>query len=503
MAPLVRISRLRVIGCVVAAVVAAAPLVRASGSPAGVTVEPRIVEATLAGVSLDRVDVSLRIGLRASRAVTIRSIAFTDAFVGQVPVWIERLHGEWPLAPGQELVVPPGSGPHARPGRAGRRRPRGHRAERQRHGAGQRRSGDRRHPGSPGSSWSARRGRWCGRSRWRCRSRPGRPSWRHLPDSAPTSPTPRSGAPPRWLATGLNRLTGRSALVLRFGGAIAEVTTRYGVEVGGTAARRERRAAGVWWSPGVFCTTREALEPWRYDVGDATALQLGGGRLQREGGTVHLGATREHHAVELALSALAPVLPSPAERKLHTLVDGHPRRLRLADREAAANPSVWRSPAARRRHPRPPRPGQPARGEPATSAAGTPYDVAAFSSGRSLTIVWTSVSRGPGATLRIATPLHRASFGSPLVADGRIVGLVASPMAAWPAAAVATAAAHARPVPGARARQLSARPLTAPGRGWTALCTTVGGGSLARRPDLPRGRLLPCIRSVPWPLPCS
>jgi hypothetical protein len=228
-------------------------------------------------------------------------------------------------------------------------------------------------------------------------------------------------------------------MVLHFGGAIAGVTTRYGVEAGGTSTPRERRAAGVWWSAGVFCTTREAIEPWRYDVGDATALQLGGARLRRDGGRVHVAATRDHRGVDLDLAALEPVLPSPAERKLHALVDGQPRRIRLADRDAEANLVCLQIPGGA-----PTAPAASATAEPAR--AGTAYDVAAFSPGRSLAVVWTSVTPGRDATLRIATPLHRASFGSPLVADGRIVGLVSSPTSAWPAATVAMAAARARPV---------------------------------------------------------
>jgi hypothetical protein len=447
MAPLVRISRLRVIGCVLATVVAAGPLVRASGSSPGVTVEPRIVEATLAGVSLDRVDVSLRIGLRASRAVTIRSIAFTDAFVGQVPVWIERLDGEWPLATGQELVIPQPVQVrmHARDA------------------LGVDDLGAIVRKGSVTVRASVEVGIATPRLARLFLVGPTRALVREIALEMPLQTGPSQLAPltrlgadladaaqrgaATWFATGLNRLPGRSAMVLRFGGAIAEVTTRYRVEVGGTATLRERRAAGIWWSRGVFCTTREVIEPWRYDVGDATALQLGGGRLQREGGTVHVGATREHSAVELALMALEPALPSPAERKLHTLVDGHPRRLRLADREAAANLVCLQIPGGAPTASAPATPALAGARPASASAAGTAYDVAAFASGRSLTIVWTSVSRGRGATLRIATPLHRASFGSPLVAEGRIVGLVASPTAAWPAAAVATAAARARPVP--------------------------------------------------------
>jgi len=57
-------------------------------------------------------------------------------------------------------------------------------------------------------------------------------------------------------------------------------------------------------------------------------------------------------------------------------------------------------------------------------------------------LVWTeAVANGSMLTLR--TPVHRQSFGSPLVTGAGVVGLVASPDAAWDANAIALAAAHA------------------------------------------------------------
>jgi hypothetical protein len=241
-----------------------------------------------------------------------------------------------------------------------------------------------------------------------------------------------------WLASGLNRLPARSAMVMRFGGAVAGVTTRYAIDGGAAPMTREKRAAGVWWTPAVFCTTREAIEPWRFDVADATALELGGARLGRDRGRAQIDATRDHPAVDLDLAALVPLLPSPKERKLHTLFEGRARRLRLADRNAGSNlvcVQLAATPAAADAH--------------ASAAAAGPAltDVAAFSPGRSLGIVWTSVSSTRDDQLSIATPLHRASFGSPLVAGDRLVGLVASPTTAWPAATVAAAAARAPRLP--------------------------------------------------------
>ena len=47
------------------------------------------------------------------------------------------------------------------------------------------------------------------------------------------------------------------------------------------------------------------------------------------------------------------------------------------------------------------------------------------------------------ASILLRTPVHRQSVGSPLVARGAVVGLIASPDAAWTARAVAAAAARA------------------------------------------------------------
>jgi hypothetical protein len=439
--------RARAIGSVLAAVIAAGTCLQANGFPVTVTVEPRIVEATLARMSLEQVDVSLRVALRASHAATIRSIAFADAFVGQVPVWIERVEGNWPLGSGQELVIPAPMQVriHARDA------------------VGSDDLGAIVRKGSVtvrasvevaiATPWLARL-LFMGSTRTLVRD-----VVLEMPIQTGPSylgPLARIGADladvaqrgaATWLATGLTRLPARNATVLRVGGAVASVTTRYDIDGAGSSTARERRAAGVWWSPGVFCTTREAIEPWRFDVGDATALQLGGARRRADGGTVHVGATRDHPALDLRLAALEPLLPSPSERKLFTLVDGQPRRLRLADRDAETNLVCLQLDA--------PRAASPARAgatlPPSAARADAPMDVAAFSLGKSRAIVWTSVTATSDDRLRLATPLHRASFGSPLVANDRLVGLIASPTSAWPSATVDAAVSRALPAASARA----------------------------------------------------
>jgi hypothetical protein len=436
----------RLLALVAAIATAAAPLGAAvpvpdSGASDDVTVEPRLVEARLGRVSLDQIDVSLRIALRASRPATIRSIAFTDAFVGRVPVWIDRVEGHWPLERGRELVIPQDVQVriHARDAVGA-----DDLGAIVRLGAVTVRASVEVAVATP---WLARL-MLAGSTRTLVRE-----VALELPIDTGSSylgPLARVGADladmaqrgaASWLATGLNRLPGRSAVVLRHGGSVAGVTSRYAVG-GDQGAARERRAAGVWWSAGVFCTTREAIEPWRFDVADATALQLGGARLRLDQGAVHISATGGRPALDLDAAMLARVLPAPDERRLYTLVGGQTRRLRLADRDAASNLVCL----------------QIADGAaPATAASGTRADatasagsgaasddVAAFSPGRSLGIVWTSVAPAPDDRLRIATPLHRLSFGSPLVRGDHVVGVVASPTTAWPASFVATVAA--RPV---------------------------------------------------------
>ena len=436
-------GRMGVFGCLLA-VVAAGTCLQASGLPAAVTVEPRIVEARLASVSLDQIDVSLRVGLRVSRAATIRSLAFTDAYVGQVPVWIERVEGDWPLTAGEELVIPEPMQVriHARDA------------------LGVDDFGAIVRKGSVTVRTSVEVALETPRLARLFFAGPTRTLVREVVLDMPLQtgslgPLARIGADladvaqrgaASWLASGLNRLPARSAMVLRFSGAVAGVTTRYQIDGAGTAPARERRASGVWWTPAVFCTTREAIEPWRFDVADATALQLGGARLRREGGGVHVGATRDHAALDLDFATLDALLPAPTDRKLYTLVEGRPRRLRLGDREARSNlvclQIAGETPTA----------GTTATtADPEPTGTGTPREVAAFSPGRSLAIVWTSVTPGPDDRLRIATPLHRLSFGSPLATGDRLVGVVASSTTAWPAAAVAAAAARAPRLPGTTA----------------------------------------------------
>jgi hypothetical protein len=444
------------IGAVLAGVAGGGTWVQASGLASAITVEPRIVEARLGRVSLDQLDVSLRVALRVSHAATIRSIAFNDAFVGQVPVWIEPVGGRWPLRSGEELVLPEALLVRVRARDA---------VGADDFGAIVRRGSVRVRT----SVEVAIATPWLARLFFQPATRTiVRQVQMDLPipvGSGALGPLARIGADiadvaqrgaASWLASGLNRLPGRTGVVSRFGGAVAGVTTRYAIEAGGTSSARERRAAGVWWSPGVFCTTREALEPWRFDVADATTLQQGGGRLRRDRGGVRIEATGSQPAVDLDLDALGARLPASDERRLFTLVEGRPRRLRLGSRESASNLVCLRLDAAAAAPSLPAGAAETGAAAAGAAAAGVPAppgaEVAAFAPGTAVGLVWTRIAPAGGGRLRLETPLHRASFGSPIVAGDRVIGLVASPTTAWPAAVVGAAAADPHPVAAAAAR---------------------------------------------------
>lgn len=405
-----------------------------AGEPAPITVEPRIVDARLARLSLDQIDVDLRVALRASQGATIRSIAFTDAFVGRIPVWIEPVQGRWILRPGEELVLPQAVQVRVRA----------------RDAVGTDDFGAMVRRGSAPVTASVEVAIATPRLGRLFFMPPTRTLVRRVAIDLPVQPPPgylrplaRIGADiadvaqrgaAAWLGSGLGRLPGRGDPETGIGGAVAGVTASYAVETGGTSTSRERRAAGIWWRPGVFCTTREVLEPWRFDVADATALQVAGGRLRREGARVRIDATRDHPAATIDLAALDGVLPAPDDRTVYTLVEGRPRRLRLADREAASNLACVRLTEVRAGADGPARPA-------ATPAPGS--DLAAFAPGATVGLVWTTAGAAADDRFRLGTPLHRISFGSPLVAGERVAGLVASPTAAWPAALVDAAAARA------------------------------------------------------------
>jgi hypothetical protein len=418
------------IGSVLAVLVGATTWVGAAGLVVPVTIEPRVIETTIDRVSLDQIDVSLRVALRASRSATIRTIALTDAYVDAVPVWVPPVDGDWPIDPSRELVIP---------------KPMQVRIQ-ARDALG-------------GGDFGAMIRRGSVHVRAIAEVSIATPWYGRLLLRAPTQTVIREialdvavPAPPRGLgplarlgadladlarrgglpllSSGLNRLPSRQALLTRHAGTVAAVTTTYEIEAGGTRASRRQQATGVWWTPGVFCTTREAIEPWRFDVADATALQLSGARLLRERGRLRVAATRDQPAVDLDAQTVGAVLPEVDDRKVFTLVEGIPRRLRLGDRRASTNLVCLQLRDA------------PTSG-PAGAGERPSGEVAAFAASPSLAVVWTGIAEAGADRLELATPVFRPSFGSPLVRGDRMVGLVASSTTAHDAAAVDAAAARA------------------------------------------------------------
>jgi hypothetical protein len=437
----------RFIGSVLAAVVAGSAVVHAAGSALTVSVEPRIVGATLERVSLERLDFSLRIALTASQSATIRQIAFTEAFVGSVPVWIAPVDGEWPLRAKQELVIPK---------------------------AMQVRVFTRDTVGADDFSAIARDGQvavrasvevdvdtpWLGRL---FLMGPRQTVVRDVTLSMPMQIGPSALQPlakltagladaaqrgaAAWLAPGMNRLPQRKAALDRFGHAVAAVTTRYVIEHDGGSGRRERTGAGFWWSPSVLCTTRETIEPWRFDPADAMQLQLTGGRLRLDQAALRIDATPAHAALTLDPAALAAGLSEPQERRVYALVGGRLQKMRLADRHADSNLVCLQVGDA---------PADGGRRDTADTPA-APGDVAAFAPGAPASVVWTKARASrTGDRLLLETPLVKALIGSPIVSGATVIGLVGSSTTAWPASAVAIAAARAPRVAGVPSARSSA-----------------------------------------------
>ncbi len=106
--PKLILTRHRLVAMLAAWLAAAAALT--AGSSTAVVeplFEPRVVDVKVEGVSLERVDVSMQIAVRASRNVTIRTLTFSDGYIDKIPVWVAPVEGRWPLRKGEEFVIPP------------------------------------------------------------------------------------------------------------------------------------------------------------------------------------------------------------------------------------------------------------------------------------------------------------------------------------------------------------------------------------------------------------
>ena len=99
-------SRRLWIGLVLASCLIAGSLSPVVGAAIPIAIEPRVVDASIEHVSLEKLDVAVHVAVRASHRATIKAVAITDAFVEGVPVSIAPIEGDWQLLPGQDLVLP-------------------------------------------------------------------------------------------------------------------------------------------------------------------------------------------------------------------------------------------------------------------------------------------------------------------------------------------------------------------------------------------------------------
>jgi hypothetical protein len=385
---------------------------------------PRVADVRIESVSLDRVDISLQMVVRARRNVTIRTLRFSDGLIDKIPVWVSPLDGRWPLRKGEEFVIPDriaitayardALGTASLAELLGRKEVDAHAVVELSFDTPKmaRMFGTPIHVAVTEMSFKA-------------------------PVPAPPVPPAlaqigagllellqRQAAP--MFAAGPNGQAGNQEVLDRFSRSVATLETDYEIEGGPAPGRRSARTLGVWWTPSIYCTTREAFEPWRYSPADASQLQIEGARL-RDSATAMRIRTATSAPITIDVRELQRHLPKLADRRVYSLATGEPRRMRLAVRAAPSALLCLRI--------------RDEEGAPLPSGA-APAPAAVFAGDASRGLVWTeAVANGSMLTLR--TPVHRQSFGSPLVTSVGVVGLVASPDSAWDANAIALAAARA------------------------------------------------------------
>jgi hypothetical protein len=232
------------------------------------------------------------------------------------------------------------------------------------------------------------------------------------------------------LLTGPGGQAASRAVIDRFGPSVATVETDYEIEGGPAPGPRTAKTLGLWWTPSIYCTTREAFEPWRYAAADASQLQIQGARL-RAGATRVQITSASAPSITIDPDELRRQLPKVANRRVYSLATGEPRRMQMGVRTAASALLCLRLGE---------QPGAPV---PTAGAPASPAPAAAFAVDLTRGLVWTDTAAGEGSVLALRTPVHRQSLGSPLVSGEAVVGLVASPDTAWDVNAIAAAAARA------------------------------------------------------------
>jgi hypothetical protein len=224
----------------------------------------------------------------------------------------------------------------------------------------------------------------------------------------------------------------RRALLDRYGPAIGIVTTNYTIEDdGGGHTARTNRALGFWWTAQTFCTTREALEPWRFDFAEAAVLQIGHGRIAPESVQMVLASRDRLASRQLDAFGVGRRLRKASERKLYTDVDGIPRTIRVLDREGESNVTCLHFGAASGSTPFP------------GNHASSPLLAAFAVEQQSLGLAWTESVPEGGHGLRLRVPLTHHAYGSPLVSSAGIAGIVVAPARALDITAIQRAAGRA------------------------------------------------------------
>ncbi len=392
---------------------------------------PRVIEGRVTGLSLDRVDVELVVGLTASRDVTLRRLAFLDSRVGETPVAVEESDGEWPLTAGVETVLD-------RPVRV-----RAYAKDL----AGIASLADlmardvvRVHATVEVSFATP----------WPARLLLMGPSQVAISEVTLDVPMMAAGRDPlsqllRVGATAAGMISAyalptlthmqlqspqRRELGHRLAASTATVVTSYAIAQGaGVRVSRSVRSLGFWWTSGTFCTTREGLEPWRFDTADATVLEHGKGRLDKDAISITMvTAGREWR---LDARRLLGRLPRAAARRRYVQVGSGLRRITLLDRTADSNLICLT--------------GLDGVSAGAGATATPAMAVAAAVAGQRTALAWTDIRESQGQNLTLTAPVASSSFGSPLMSQDGVVGIVVSATQALSAGQLAKAAS--RPVP--------------------------------------------------------
>lgn len=408
---------------------------------------PPLFEALVRSVgiesaSLSQIDARIAVALRAARDVTVRRLSFRDSSVEGVPVWIDEVAGEWRLRRGQELLLPQSLRARA-PTMDLLQMERLADAVRRRTVIVRTTVGV-----EVATPWSARL----------FFAGPTRPAivraeveaplgdasavWQPLVALSALGQRLRGSLSP--VAAGLRDLSpARRALVQAVTPSLATLTVSYDlVTRDGARQPRSRRTLGVAMRPDVLCTTRAALEPWRFDVDDAVLLQAQGGRLAAAAPRLMVTWHGAASPAPLGLDAagLLGRLPRIRGRSLRTPVGDRVHRITLLDPDAGENLVCLATPSPRLT-------AGPDTWRRGASVADGEAAVFAARAEQAPSLVWARLAE-PAAEgrNRLAAPLAPDSLGSPVVSSQGLVGMLVSDRGLRPVGDLARAAASPVPV---------------------------------------------------------